>query len=75
LPGDHGRPLYPEISPVNSFRVVFNEYLGTSLPLLPDRTLRHRSDFQPLAFDDVTAVVAGPEGRALSARLESSPPR
>jgi hypothetical protein len=75
LPGGHGRALYPEISPVNSFRVVFNEYLGTRLPLLPDRTLRHRSNVQPLAFDDVTGIVTAPEGRPLSARLESSPPR
>lgn len=30
--------LYPEISPVNSFRVVFNAFFGTDLPLLPDET-------------------------------------
>lgn len=28
--------LYPTISPVNSFRVVFNSYFGTSFPLLED---------------------------------------
>lgn len=28
--------LYPSISPVNSFRVVFNQYFGTDFPLLPD---------------------------------------
>jgi hypothetical protein len=30
--------LYPSITPVNSFRVVFNTYFGTQYPLLPDRT-------------------------------------
>ncbi|HET9914369.1 MAG TPA: hypothetical protein VFQ13_20915 [Anaerolineales bacterium] len=30
--------LYPSISPVNSFRVVFNEYFGANLPLLEDKS-------------------------------------
>lgn len=30
--------LYPEISPVNSFRVVFHEYFSTDLKLLPDKS-------------------------------------
>jgi sulfatase-like protein len=29
--------LYPSITPVNSFRLVFNKYFGADLPLLPDR--------------------------------------
>jgi hypothetical protein len=28
--------LYPSISPVNSFRLIFNEYFGGNYPLLPD---------------------------------------
>ena len=28
--------LYPTISPVNSFRVVLNQYFGTDLEYLPD---------------------------------------
>jgi len=35
MPG-HTAQLYPGISPVNTFRVVFNAYLGTDLPLLSD---------------------------------------
>lgn len=35
LPG-HTDQLYPSISPVNSFRVVFNSYFGANLPLLED---------------------------------------
>ena len=35
MPGHTGQ-LYPGISPVNTFRVVFNAYLGTDLPLLND---------------------------------------
>jgi hypothetical protein len=57
LPGVDARTLYPGISPVNSFRVVFNTYFGASLPLLPDRTLRHVSDMQPFTFDDITGEL------------------
>ena len=38
LPGNGEELLYPEISPVNSFRVIFNHYFGTNLELLPDRS-------------------------------------
>lgn len=37
LPGEGRQALYPSISPVNSFRVVLNEYFGAELPLLEDR--------------------------------------
>ena len=57
LPGADTRVLYPTISPVNSFRVVLNTYFDTNLPLLPDRTMRHVSDLQPFAFDDITSEV------------------
>ena len=30
--------LYPSMTPINSFRVIFNTYFGTDLPLLEDRT-------------------------------------
>jgi len=46
--------LSPTISPVNSFRVVFNRYFGTGLPLLPDRIYRHDSENRPYAWKDVT---------------------
>lgn len=35
LPGG-AKDLYPTISPVNTFRVIFNRYFGASYPLLPD---------------------------------------
>jgi hypothetical protein len=64
LPG-HGRDaLYPRISPVNSFRVVFNTYLGTDLPLLPDRTIRHASGYRLFAHDDVTKAIDGTASHA-----------
>lgn len=39
LPG-HQDMLYPTISPVNSFRIVFNEYFGAEYPLLEDRSYK-----------------------------------
>ena len=45
LPGvDANRVLYPTISPVNTFRVIFNLYFGTQFPLLKDETFRPVSD-------------------------------
>jgi hypothetical protein len=38
LPGDGVRQLYAPITPVNSFRVVLNQYLGAELELLDDRS-------------------------------------
>jgi hypothetical protein len=57
LPGVDTSALYPTISPVNSFRVVFNSYFGSNLPLLPDRTMRHISDLQPFMFEDITGQL------------------
>jgi hypothetical protein len=36
LPGVDPSTLYASISPVNTFRVIFNQYLGGSYPLLED---------------------------------------
>jgi hypothetical protein len=63
LPGIDVTRLYPTISPVNSFRLVFNTYFGTNLPLLPDRTMRHASEHRPYAFDDITGQL-NPSARA-----------
>ena len=38
LPGIENNMLYPSISPVNSFRLVFNHYFDEKFELLPDRS-------------------------------------
>jgi hypothetical protein len=38
LPDGGQQDLYSHISPVNTFRVVFNNYFGTDLPLLDDKS-------------------------------------
>ncbi len=48
--------LYPSISPVNTFRVVLNQYFGTDLPLLPDK--QHYTTYsRPLEFKDITSKI------------------
>jgi hypothetical protein len=36
MPGDGAQNLYPTISPVNSFRLIFDTYFGSHFGLLPD---------------------------------------
>jgi hypothetical protein len=38
FPGGKDRDLYPTISPVNTFRVIFNTYLGKNEKILPDQS-------------------------------------
>lgn len=53
LPGIEEERLYPAISPVNTFRLIFDSYFGTEFGLLPDRSFfsgRRRI----LKFEDIT---------------------
>jgi hypothetical protein len=49
--------LYPYITPINSFRLVFNKYFGAGLPLLPDRNYVFLNPRHLYTFIDVTARV------------------
>ena len=63
LPEKGGKAFYESISPVNSFRVVFNAYFGAGLELLPDRSYYSTWD-EPYEFIDVTDRVRPPSDRA-----------
>lgn len=52
LPGCSDR-IYEGITPVNSFRVVFNCYFDTDLDMLPDKSYFSSYD-SPFDFEDVT---------------------
>ncbi|WP_159715994.1 sulfatase-like hydrolase/transferase [Geminicoccus flavidas] len=54
--GDYGL-LYPTITPVNSFRMLFGKYFGSNLERLPDRIYAFPDIFGLYDFFDVTAVV------------------
>jgi hypothetical protein len=50
LPQDGNAKLYSTISPVNSFRLIFNEYFGANYALLPDETYINDTDTAPDAY-------------------------
>lgn len=49
--------LYPSITPVNSFRVVFNQYFGANLKLLPDRNYAFVDELHLYKLFDVTDQI------------------
>lgn len=59
LPGERAEEagLYPSISLVNEFRVIFNHYLGTDYELLPDRMYVWPDTYDIYEFVDVTDRV------------------
>jgi hypothetical protein len=56
LPGLEDLPLQESLSPVNTFRLIFSEYFGAELPLLPDRAL-YSEYRKPYDFRDVTDQI------------------
>jgi hypothetical protein len=57
LPGAGEAPFRPNMTPVNTFRIVFNRYFGTALPLLPDENYVFVDDRHLYKFENVTSVV------------------
>lgn len=57
LPGKSYDDLYPSISPVNSFRTIFDLYFGTDLGRLPDRSYIFGDEKQPYQYEEVTEKV------------------
>ncbi|MCB9457291.1 MAG: hypothetical protein H6671_15000 [Anaerolineaceae bacterium] len=58
LPDGGSAALYPTISPVNSFRVVFDTYFGADLELLEDRHYRP-VDYYSRAYDFIDITYLG----------------
>jgi hypothetical protein len=44
LPGVDKKTIYPTITPVNTFRIIFNEYFDTNYPLIPDKILKFQKN-------------------------------
>jgi hypothetical protein len=57
LPGTEPPPFRPNMTPVNTFRIVFNRYFGTALPLLPDESYVFVDDNHLYRFERVTPLV------------------
>jgi hypothetical protein len=54
---DNAAVLYPDVTPVNSFRIILNTYFGTEFDLLPDASYAHVDDRHLYSFFDVTDIV------------------
>ena len=58
LPDDGPHPLYDSLTPVNTFRLIFDQQFGTSYGLLDDRV--YFSNYErPYLLTDVTDMVRG----------------
>lgn len=58
FPPGTGITIPDEITPVNTFRIIFNQYFGMDMPLLENRS--YYSSFKlPYTFNDVTATCSG----------------
>lgn len=64
LPGVPQDQLYPSITPVNTFRLIFNRYFHTNFPMLPDETYAHSHDLYPYDFFRITERLRLPEKRS-----------
>jgi hypothetical protein len=54
LPGGEPLDLSPTLSSVNTFRLVFDRYFDTDLPLLPDRSFTSAGKFRPYDMTEIT---------------------
>lgn len=58
LAGRGSALLYPSVTPVNTFRIILNDFMGLQLELLPDRNY-FSPYYKPYQFQDVTDEVIG----------------
>lgn len=56
LPSGNYRDFSKQISPVNNFRIIFNEMHDQKIPYLPHNFFAMKSEMQPLEFKDITPM-------------------
>ena len=56
MPSGGSKFIYNEITPVNTFRIIFNFYFGADNEVLKDKSFFSNYD-QPYKFNDVTDIV------------------
>jgi hypothetical protein len=73
LPGGAGALVYPTISPVNTFRLIFKHYFGADLELLEDRSAwcTWRRPYQFIPFEETTY---GGTVESVKAAMKPKPP-
>jgi hypothetical protein len=59
LPAGAPEPeVWPDLTPVNTFRLVFDRVFGAGLPLLPERIYTSENLEHPYAFTEITERLA-----------------
>ena len=71
LPRIDNPPLYPTITPVNTFRIIFNSYFGLDFKPCPDQSFFSTWNF-PYLFSDITDRLNDPKPPATSHTEEST---
>lgn len=61
LPSGGNKLVYPKITPVNTFRIIFNQYFGENFPLLKDESFMSE-DKNPYKFTNIPQTCVGPNG-------------
>ncbi len=76
LPDRAYQRFYQQITPVNTFRVLFDQYFGTNLGLLPDRVFMFENEIRPLSFIEITQQVWDhPPAHNATLPFEQAPPK
>jgi hypothetical protein len=57
LPDGDRSVLRQDMTPVNTFRIIFNMYFGTDLPMLDDRNYVYGTNAEPYKLTDITDRV------------------
>ena len=57
FPNEKKNKLYDNISPVNTFRIIFNEYFDSDFELLDDRYYWIKTGKKPYDVKDVTEII------------------
>ena len=57
LPPNNNAVLYKSITPVNTFRIIFNTYFETNYELLNDESYLSKSPEEPYSFTRVTDII------------------
>ncbi len=61
VPAEMRKQLYPSITPVNSFRLIFNTLFGEKLPLIPDKSWYSSNDYPYKMIEVTDRLIKTPE--------------
>jgi hypothetical protein len=77
LPGPRGGTVYPGISPVNTFRLIFKRYFGADLDFLDDRSAwcAWRRPYRFIPYDEGTYGIRAASFRAAFEKAAPEAPK